>query len=154
MLDTKLQNLRLPDLIQVVNLAFVKFPAHARLWAWSGQTLRQRFKDVLSATERHGDLKALDLGSLRAGGATWHLMMTENSEYTRRKGRWLSSRVMEIYVQETAALLFLKRVPADTKEKVLAIAGLFPRVLATALRFEQLQLPHHVWPVLFRQEEL
>ena len=122
--------LEIPDLLLVVNMAFSKLPETAKLWSWSGQTLRQRFRDVLAALllplDRRGDLKALDLGSLRAGGATWHLAMTENSEYTRRKGRWLSSRVMEIYVQETSALLFLKRVPAPARERVLCLAALFP----------------------------
>ena len=83
--------------------SFGGLPETSKLWCWSGQTLRQRFKDVLTAlwlpTERVGSLKALDIGSLCAGGATWHLQVTENSEYTRRKGRWLNHRVMEIYVQ-------------------------------------------------------
>ena len=148
--------LEIPDLLLVVNLAFGRLPETAKLWSWSGQTLRQRFRDVLAALllplERRGELKPLDLGSLRAGGATWHLATTENSEYTRRKGRWLSSRVMEIYVQETTALLFLKRVPAPARERVLSLAALFPQVLQQSLKFSRLSLPFSFWRHLFGHE--
>ena len=122
----------------------------------SGQTLRQRFRDVLTAlllpTERVGALKALDLGSLRAGGATWHLTMTEDSEYTRRKGRWLNHRVMEIYVQETTSLLFLKKIPETARERVLLLASLFPEVLKLAHHWNNLRLPFSLWRHLYPQE--
>ena len=136
--------------------SFGGLPETSKLWRWSGQTLRQRFKDVLTAlwlpTERVGSLKALDIGSLCAGGATWHLQVTENSECTRRKGRWLNHRVMEIYVQETAALLYLKRVPDNTRQRVMSIAALFPEVLRLSLRFQALRLPFTMWRHLFNQE--
>ena len=32
----------------------------------------------------------------QVGGYTWHLQVTEDGELCRRKGRWLSQRVMEI----------------------------------------------------------
>ena len=148
--------LEVPDLLLVTDMAFGGLPETSKLWRWSGQTLRQRFKDVLTAlwlpTERVGSLKALDIGSLCAGGATWHLQVTENSECTRRKGRWLNHRVMEIYVQETAALLYLKRVPDNTRQRVMSIAALFPEVLRLSLRFQALRLPFTMWRHLFNQE--
>lgn len=90
----------IPDLLKVVDFCFGHLAPSAMLWPWSGQTFRTRFRDVLLAlklpTQKIGDMKALDPGSLRSGGATWHLQMTEDGEYTRRKGRWISAKVMEI----------------------------------------------------------
>ena len=51
--------------------------------------------------------KSLDLGSLRPGGATWILQQTEDGEFTRRRGRWLNERVMNIYIQEVSASIFV-----------------------------------------------
>ena len=64
-----------PDLLQVVDLAFGDKPEGSTLWEMSGKTLRLRFKELLRELqlplEKSGDMKPLDLGSLRAGGATW-----------------------------------------------------------------------------------
>lgn len=49
-----------------------------------------------------GEMRGFDLASLRPGGATL-LLRTEDLELIRRRGRWLSSRVMEIYLQEVMA---------------------------------------------------
>lgn len=148
--------LEVPDLLEVVDLAFGNLPESAKLWCWSGQTLRQRFRGLLVAlllpTQRSGNVKALDVGSLRAGGATWHLTMTEDREYTRRKGRWLSQRVMEIYVQETTSLLFLKKISESSRERVLLLASLFPRLLQKAKHWNQMRLPPNMWRFLYQQE--
>ena len=115
-----------PDLLQVVDLAFGDKLEGSRLWEMSGQTLRLRFKELLRELqlplEKFGDMKPLDLGSLRAGGATRHLQVTKDSEYCRRKGRWINMKTMEIYVQETTAILYLKRIPGEARSKVLAVA--------------------------------
>ena len=47
-----------------------------KLWEQSGQTLRLRFKDLLVE---------LDVGSLRSGGATWHLQVTEMANFAGAK---------------------------------------------------------------------
>jgi hypothetical protein len=54
--------------------------------------------------------------------------MSEDGEFCRRKGRWLNQKVMELYVQEAAALLYLKRIPAFIRQKVLAV--FWPEVLS------------------------
>eukprot|EP00435_Cladocopium_sp_Y103_P058885 s1903_g20.t2 len=147
--------LDVPDLLEVVDLAFGAMPEHFKLWGQSGQTLRLRFKDILRElqlpTEKLPGLKPLDLGSLRSGGATWHLQTTEDGEYCRRKGRWLSQKVMEIYVQETTALLYLKRIPEPGKIKTLAVANLFPTVLARAKALRRATVPDNVWFCLLQK---
>ena len=99
-------------------------------------------------------MKPLDLGSLRAGGATWHLQTTENGELCRRRGRWATQKIMEVYVQETMALLFLKRIPEDARTKVLDVANLFPRVLARSITLFKARIPNNVWYNLHMQEDL
>lgn len=143
----------------MVDLAFGRLSSAAKLWSWSGQTLHARFQSVLSAlklpVEKQNSLKPLDPGSLRAGGATWHLKMTEDDEYCRRKGCWLSQKVMEVYVQETTALLFLKRITPESRDLVLALAQPFPQALELCCRhYASLSLPAEVWHVLLQNEKL
>lgn len=75
--------LDVPDLLKVVDFCFGHLSPSTLLWPWSGQTFRTRFRDVLQALKlpihKIGDMKALDPGSLRSGGATWHLQMTMES---------------------------------------------------------------------------
>ena len=66
-----------------------------------------------------------DKGEL-AGGATWFLLPTEDAEMLRRRGRWLSSRVMEIYLQEVTSLQFFPVQSARTKH-CMYTAMQFPR---------------------------
>ena len=63
-----------PDLLSIVELAFGHLPKDVRLWPYSSQTLRVRFRSLLQAlglpTGVVDGRRPLDLGSLRAGGAT------------------------------------------------------------------------------------
>lgn len=123
--------LDVPDLLQVTDLAFGHRAEGAKLWEQSGQTLclwSKASPRTWTASCTFSWLKPLDLGSSRSGGATWHLQMSEDGEFCRRKGRWLNQKVMELYVQEAAALLYLKRIPAFIRQKVLAV--FWPEVLS------------------------
>lgn len=150
--------LDVPDLLQVTDLAFGHKPEGAKLWEQSGQTLRLRFKEILKELGlpvlRSDGLKPLDLGSLRSGGATWHLQMSEDGEFCRRKGRWLSQKVMEVYVQETAALLYLKRIPAPSRIKVLEVAKYFPLTLARSFTLKAAKVPNNIWYRLHTKADL
>ena len=133
----------------MVDLAFGGYEGGRRLWGQSGQALRARFQAVLTAlrlpTSKNGSLKPLDPGSLRAGGATWHLQCTEDGEHCRGKGRWLSQKVTEVYVQETTALLHLKKIDPAARDLVLTLASWFPRVLELCRLYSALHLPAEVW---------
>ena len=150
--------LDVPDLLAVVDFCFGNLQASAPLWPWSGQTFRTRFRDVISAlrlpVQKLGDMKALDPGSLRSGGATWHLQTTEDGEYTRRKGRWISAKIMEIYIQESASLLYLKRIPISSRDFVLCMAHLFPPVFAKVQLYLRLGIAPTAWYVLLQKEVL
>ena len=97
-----------PDLLHIICLCFEGLEPHHRLWPFAGQSLRARFRQLCQAfaiqASPGGGRPYLELSSLRAGGATWFMLATEDVEMLRRHGRWLSPRIMEIYVQEV--LLF------------------------------------------------
>ena len=141
-----------PQLVKVIELAFKNFSTSDPLWPFSGQTLRGRFGRLLDALGLSGPLgdsgRGLDLGSLRAGGATWLLQTCEDSELVRRRGRWLNSRTMEIYIQETSALQFLPSLKPGTRKLILHAVAIFPKVLAQLFEFERQGIPTNAWRLL------
>ena len=109
-------------------------------------TFRQRFAKLtqqfgLDKLQWWSCIKPLDLGSLRAGGATWLLQTAENGELVRRRGRWLNQRIMEIYVQEVSSVLFLSKLPAATSAWLLEPMRWFPYMLEKAEFFQEKRLP-------------
>ena len=140
--------LDIPDLLQVTHLAFSRLLPQQKLWPKSGQTLRQRFKQLLTElgianVTLNG--KTLDPGSLRPGGATWILQQTEDSEFTRRRGRWVNQRVMELYIQEISAFQIMSAIPHASLTKVFQLCEIFPEALCGATSFWQAHIPSHVW---------
>ena len=147
----RLQNAKvdIPDLLQIVDFAFGGLESHQRLWPQSGSTLRQRFKSVLQSLEIANLGRCLDLGSLRAGGATYILQHTENGELLRRRGRWANYKMMEIYVQELASVLYLQTIPPNAKVKIFSAARAFLDVLQRALELRHANIPLQSWFILF-----
>ena len=142
-----------PDLVDVIQTVFGRLGPHQRLWPMSGQTFRTRFRSVLAAlklpTTTEGSLKPLDPGSLRAGGASFLLLSTEDSELVRRRGRWSNHRMMEIYVQELTALTYSKHLHPTTLKTVAEVARTFPAVLQKAKRLLAAKVPVSAWHVIF-----
>ena len=140
------------DLVELVTLAFEDAERGRRLWPQSPQTLRRRFDLALERiglpTQRQGQ-RPLDLGSFRPGGAT-HLMMTsENSELVRRRGRWASQRVMEIYIQEVTASLYYPSLPIELRERIMCLAQSFTWVLNQAREWKTIGVPPSSWFAMF-----
>ena len=137
------------DLVKLVSLAFGDLPNEGQLWPQSGQLLRTRFRQLLQAlglptSQSHGE-KPLDLGSLRAGGATFLLMVTEDAELVRRRGRWLAHRTMEVYLQEVSATVFFPRLPEAVKARVMTMAQAFPALLSHMQMMLQHKVPTSAW---------
>ena len=136
------------DLVQVVDIAFRQLSPSDRLWPASAQTLRRRLDSVLerlhipTARSHH---KPLDLGSFRPGGATYILQQTEDAELVRRRGRWASGKVMEIYLQEVSASTFYPALPAATRKLVFQAASAFPSVLQQAASWTRDGIPTKCW---------
>ncbi|CAE7635021.1 unnamed protein product, partial [Symbiodinium necroappetens] len=142
-----------PDLLEVVHLAFGHLSLDSKLWPFSASTLRCRFDalmDRLGANTWAGQgSRALDLGSLRAGGATWLLQVSEDSELVRRRGRWLNSRTMEIYIQEISALQFMHRLAPQSRFRVFSLVDSFRKVLSLAQQLQASSTPTSQWYTFF-----
>ena len=139
----------LPDLLEVITIAFAGLEPAQRLWPYSGQTLRSRFQKVcetlgLPDGKRQGK-KGLELGSFRPGGATWLLQNTENPDLVRRRGRWLSPRIMDIYLQEVEAATFLTEQSMDVRARVHYVASTFPAVLQKISLWHRAKIPATTW---------
>ena len=143
-----------PQLVKVIEIAFQHLKSFQKLRPFSGQTIRARFSSLLKANKFDclpGQLsKGLDLGSLRAGGASWLMMVSENPDLTRRRGRWLTNKVMEIYVQEILAVQFLPNLPAESKWFVVSGVAIFPWVLVQADNLCQARIPEQIWSIVLR----
>ena len=137
------------DFLKVMDLGFGGLLDSERLWPFSPQTLRQRFKAILQSltlpTTSLGPLRCLDLGSLRCGGATYIIQCTEDSELTRRRGRWANHKMMEIYVQESMALQYMRYIEPSARKRVLDLAHAFPSVLAKASDLSAAAVPTSAW---------
>ena len=141
-----------PQLLQVIALAFQKLPKGSRLWPASPQAFRRRFATILRALQLQvlpEGQRPLDLGSLRAGGATWLLQTSEDSSLVQRRGRWLTQKVMEIYIQEVSATQFIHNLPHNTKQRILQLVGCFQRTLCLAERWDASGIAPSVWFSLF-----
>ena len=142
-----------PDLVQVAWLSFGKLLPNQFIWPYSPQTFRNRFRSVLEGlklpTTHSPGLKCLDPGSMRAGGATWLMQVTDDGELVRRRGRWQNQRIMEVYIQEVSSVLYLQQIRADARSLVFQVAGCFSTVLGRSFSLDESGIPHHVWFILF-----
>lgn len=113
------------------------------------------FRTVLRALDlpdvKRGQQKPLDLGSLRAGGSTWTLMMTENPELVRRRGRWINSKTMEIYFQQISSVQYMSNLPHETKTKILSLAAAFPYLLRKISQLSRQGIDAGLWRFLLRE---
>ena len=73
------------------------------------------------------------------------------SELVKRRGRWASHRVMEIYFQEVSAATYMNDLDDQVRIKILGAMELFPQVLQQAQRFEHFCFPSPTWPWFFQR---
>ena len=146
-----------PDILMLLTAIYNGFPASSKLWPYSAETLRKRFNHLLAAlglqTERSKGRRPFNLGSLRPGGATHLLLASEDSELVRRRGRWVTSRVMEIYLQEIMYTTYAEKLDRHTRTQVLQLAGNFSKILNTAVGFLNCAVPPQTWWSLFQASD-
>ena len=142
-----------PDILEVLDLCYGKLAPSSRLWPFSGQTLRSRFRQLCGALRLPSSPGTgrphLELASLRAGGASWMMLVSEDAERIRRRGRWLNSRVMDIYVQEVTALQFMPVQTDETKFRIRVALESYKQVLQTALFLSGIGVPPQHWFFLY-----
>ena len=144
------------DLVRLITAVYKNFDEDQQIWPYSPSTLRKRFASLMQAlgldVVRSMNQAPFDLGSLRPGGATDLLFETEDSELVRRRGRWLSARVMEIYLQEVLASTYVCRLPPEVQDRIEKLAFVFPEVLERAVSFLSTGIPPLVWYQLFQAQ--
>ena len=142
------------DVVRLATAVFRRHSPSQKLWPYSAQTLRRRFDNLLSAVGlSHGKCakgRPYDLGSLRPGGATRLLNKTEDCSLVQRRGRWLSYKVMTIYLQEIAVATATQHMTEDARLRIEDLNSVFPEVLATALLFLEWKIPCKAWFLLFK----
>ena len=148
--------LDVPDLLETVTMAFSHLKPGEKLWNFSAQTLRARFKVLTKALDlpqqKYCGVKPLDMGSLRPGGATWLLQTTESGELVMRRGRWAAYKVMSIYLQEVSAITYLNKIPLSSKSKILRLAENFVPLHQKAISFLKAAIPCDLWWQLFQAQ--
>ena len=142
------------DAVALISQVYKDFSPSDQLWSLSASTLRKRFVQLLIALElptrpSHG-VRPFDLGSLRPGGATHLLTLTEDISLVQRRGRWASVHVMNIYLQEIAVATCIPTLRTDTRQKIEALSYIYPEVLKQSLYFLKFKIPTNAWNLLFK----
>ena len=96
-----------------------------------------------------GQRRTLDLGSLRAGGATALFQSSGDAELARGRGRWLTLRTMMIYVQEVSSVSFLAELSAETRDHIGQAAELTSTVWGLAAQWSHEGVPPSLWRARF-----
>ena len=96
---------------------FAGYSADQKPWPYSAATLRRRFGQLLCAlglqSKVVNGIRPYDLGILRPGGAPYLLNRADDATLVQRRGRWMSYRVMTIYLQEIAVATAFPKTIAD-----------------------------------------
>ena len=80
------------------------------------------------------------------------MLVRDNPDLTRRRGRWLTNKIMEIYVQEVSAIQFIPHLPEKAKQQISNGAAIFPWMLDCVQNLDRMQIPSNVWPIFFQEE--
>ena len=143
------------DLLYVVQIGFGKLKPWERLWPLSSSTLRSRLSKLLTKlglpSKPQDSPKPMTLASFRPGGATHLMNLTESAELVRRRGRWASFRIMEIYLQEVSASTYLNLVAPQAKQNVLLACAVFPVIFKQVIKFSASKIPPSAWFFLLTQ---
>ena len=141
------------DVVALLDATFAHLLPSEFLWDRSPSALRKRFSVLQAALGLDGGRgKAglpYSLSSLRPGGATYWLQATEDAEYVRRKGRWLSTRVLEVYLQETTFATYTQKMSGVSQSRVYMICSHFNEILLKAIAFKEAYIPECAWPRLW-----
>ena len=81
------------------------------------------------------------------------LHCTENPDLVRRRGPWMSMRVMEIYLQEVEANTYLPSLTDDQRDFLQSMAASFPALLKQAAAFTRAGIPRQAWYYLLADQK-
>ena len=137
------------DVVEFLTIVFGRLQPDQPLWPMSSSTLRKRLNMLQAAlglpTVKSHESCPYDLGSFRPGGATFMLQQFEDSELVRRRGRWVSNKVLEIYLQEVSTATFHTKLSLNTRSKVERLALVFTDVRKQCQGFILADIPVTAW---------
>ena len=93
------------------------------------------------------------LSFLRPGGATFLLQLTENGDFVRSRGRWLSSKVLEIYIQEAAVATYQSRLTPQCRADILELSGHFQEIFKTTITKLKIHISTILWSQMWYNKE-
>ncbi|CAE7414009.1 Ttn, partial [Symbiodinium necroappetens] len=80
--------------------------------------------------------------------------LDQDSELVRRRGRWASAKIMEIYLQEVSATVYLPSLPREQKHRVAQIAATFSGILQQAWAWTCQGIERNIWYRLWPEDDL
>ena len=141
------------DVVALLTAVYGRSTPSSRLWSLSPSSLRKRFTALQAALglglQQDGGKMPYSLASLRPGGATYWLQTTEDVEYVRRKGRWISRKVLEIYLQEAEFATYNNRLTEEARSRIESLSRNFSSILTKVIFFRKSYIPEAVWPRLW-----
>ena len=141
------------DLVEYLSIVCGAYKGDQKLWPMSASTLRKRLNLLQSAlglpVRKSHDSLPFDLGSFRPGGATDMLQRFEDSELVRRRGRWVSTKVLEIYLQEVSTAVFRTKLDHATRSRIDRLAQAFPAIRLKVQENIQADIPRNAWQHLW-----
>lgn len=64
-------------------------------------------------------------------------------------GRWISSRVLEVYLQEAAYVTYNQHLSLEARSRIEELCKQFPRILKKAKFMRESFIPERCWPQLW-----
>ena len=137
------------DVVDYLSAVFAKLAPDQPLWPMSSSTLRKRMNMLQASlglpTSKSHEVCPYDLGSFRPGGATDMLQQFEDSELVRRRGRWVSTKVLEVYLQEVSTATFHTKLSETTRSKIERLAAAFTQIRLESQYFINNEIPVLAW---------
>ena len=141
------------DVVDYLSAVFAKLAPDQPLWSMSSSTLRKRMNMLQASlglpTSKSHEVCPYDLGSFRPGGATDMLQQFEDSELVRRRGRWVSTKVLEVYLQEVSTATFQTKLSEGTKSKLERLTAAFTQIRVECQYFLDNDIPVLAWKHLW-----
>ena len=133
------------DVIRLLTAVYKHSNRDSKLWNFSSTTLGRRMNLLPKAlglpTGRSQGVTPYVLGSFRPGGATFLLQLFEDADFVRRIGRWVSAKVLEVYLQEISAATFHSRIRDTARRRTQQVSQSFRRSLKRLNGFYKLASP-------------
>ena len=83
----------------------------------------------------------------------WGRYDQEEQLTVRRRGRWVTTKVCELYLQEVLYTTYTAKLDGKIRDKIQKLAGTFPLVLTKAIGLLRGAIPMQVWFRLFQAED-